>query len=117
MIRIKRAYEDATPDDGRRFLVERLWPRGVRKADLNIESWLKDAAPSAELRKWYGHDPDKWPEFQERYRAELVANEAAWKPLVEAARAGDITLIYAARDTERNSAALLCKMLNERLDD
>lgn len=117
MITIKRAYEDAAASDGRRFLVERLWPRGVRKADLSIEAWLKDAAPSAELRKWYGHDPEKWPEFQARYRAELDANEDTWQPLLDAARADNVTLVYAARDTERNSAAVLRDVLKERLDD
>jgi uncharacterized protein YeaO (DUF488 family) len=115
MIQIKRAYEGATADDGRRFLVERLWPRGVRKADLAIEAWLKDAAPTAELRKWYGHDPEKWPEFQKRYRAELGANADAWRPLLDAARGDDVTLVYAARDTERNSASVLRDVLTERL--
>jgi uncharacterized protein YeaO (DUF488 family) len=117
MITIKRAYEDASPDDGRRFLVERLWPRGVRKADLGIEAWLKDASPSPDLRTWYGHDPEKWPEFRERYRAELEAEPAAWQPLLDAARDGDVTLVYAARDTERNSAAVLRDLLTERLED
>jgi uncharacterized protein YeaO (DUF488 family) len=117
MITIKRAYEDPAPGDGRRFLVERLWPRGVRKADLGIDAWLKDASPSPELRKWYAHDPEKWPEFRDRYRAELAANADAWQPLLDAAREGDVTLIYAARDTERNSASVLRDMLTERLDD
>ncbi len=116
MITIKRAYDEISPDDGRRFLVERLWPRGVRKADLEIDAWLKDASPSPELRKWYGHDPEKWPEFQKRYRAELEAEPAAWQPLLDAAREGDVTLVYAARDTERNSAAVLRDVLSERLD-
>lgn len=116
MIQIKRAYEDASANDGRRFLVERLWPRGVRKADLAIEAWLKDASPSPELRKWYGHDPEKWPEFRERYRAELEANAEAWKPLLDAARESPVTLVYAARDTERNSASVLRDLLNQRLD-
>ncbi len=117
MISIKRAYDDAAASDGRRFLVERLWPRGVRKADLEIDAWLKDAAPTTELRKWYGHDPERWPEFQRRYRVELDASEDAWRPLLDAARAGDITLVYAARDTERNSAAVLREVLTERLND
>lgn len=117
MIAIKRAYDDAAASDGRRFLVERLWPRGVRKADLDIEAWLKDISPTADLRKWYGHDPEKWPVFQQRYRAELDANADALRPLLDAARKGDVTLVYAARDTERNSAAVLREVLSERLDD
>jgi uncharacterized protein YeaO (DUF488 family) len=117
MIKLKRAYDDATDDDGRRFLVERLWPRGVRKADLAIEAWLKDASPSPELREWYGHEPEKWPEFRTRYRAELETEPDAWRPLLDAARGGTVTLVYAARDTERNSAVVLRDVLNERLTD
>jgi uncharacterized protein YeaO (DUF488 family) len=117
MIKLKRAYDDATDDDGRRVLVERLWPRGVRKADLAIEAWLKDASPSPELRKWYGHEPEKWPEFRTRYRAELETEPDAWRPLLDAARDGTVTLVYAARDTERNSAVVLRDVLNERLTD
>jgi uncharacterized protein YeaO (DUF488 family) len=117
MIKLKRAYDDATDDDGRRFLVERLWPRGVRKADLAIEAWLKDASPSPELREWYGHEPEKWPEFRTRYRAELETEPDAWRPLLDAARDGTVTLVYAARDTERNSAVVLRDVLNERLTD
>ena len=117
MIRIKRAYDAPAAEDGRRFLVERLWPRGVRKADLGIDAWLKETAPSPDLLTWYGHDPEKWPEFRARYRAELEANAGAWQPLLDAAREGDVTLVYAARDTERNSAAVLRDLLTERLDD
>ncbi len=106
-IRLKRAYEPAGPGDGKRFLVERLWPRGVRKADLPLEAWLKEVSPSPALRAWFGHDPAKWEEFQRRYAAELRANEAALAPLRAAVREGTVTLVYAARDTERNSAVLL----------
>ena len=116
-IALVRVYDDDGGDDCRRFLVERLWPRGVRKADLEIEAWLKDASPSAALRTWYGHDPEKWPEFRKRYRAELDATPDSWRPLLDAAHEGDVTLVYAARDTERNSAAVLRDLLNERLDD
>jgi uncharacterized protein YeaO (DUF488 family) len=115
MIQIKRAYDDADAADGRRFLVERLWPRGIRKADLEIEAWLKDVAPSAELRKWYGHEVAKWPEFRTRYTAELEADPDAWQPLLDAAGEGTITLVYAARDTEHNSALVLRDFLTERL--
>ena len=110
-IRLKRAYEPAEPGDGARFLVERLWPRGVRKQDLPLEAWLKDLAPSPALRTWFAHDPAKWPEFRRRYAAELRANEEAVAPLRAAARKGTVTLVYAARDTERNSAALLREYL------
>lgn len=106
-IRLKRAYEPAEPGDGRRFLVERLWPRGVRKEDLPLDAWLKDLAPSPGLRTWFGHEPAKWPEFRRRYAAELRANDTAVAPLRAAVRKGTVTLVYAARDTERNSAALL----------
>ncbi|NOK03010.1 MULTISPECIES: DUF488 domain-containing protein [Myxococcus] len=112
-IRLKRAYEAASRTDGRRFLVERLWPRGVRKTALPIEAWLKDAAPSTELRKWFAHDPDRWSEFCRRYTAELAANPAAWQPLLEAARHGTVTLVYSAHDTEHNNAAALQQFLEE----
>src|SRR2546427_5002626 len=82
MIKLKRAYQPATGHDGTRFLVERLWPRGVRKTRLKLEGWLKDVAPSADLRKWFSHDPKKWPEFRRRYFTELRAHRAAWRPLL-----------------------------------
>ncbi len=104
VIRLRRVYEPSGGDEGRLFLVERLWPRGIRKEALQVEAWVKDAAPSTALRRWYGHDPQKWPEFQRRYRHELAASPAAWQPLLEAARHGPVTLLYSARDTERNSA-------------
>jgi len=116
MLKIKRVYEPGEASDGRRFLVERLWPRGIRKEALDMDAWLKDVAPSPALRKWYAHDPAKWPEFQKRYRAELEANSEAWKPLLEAARHGTVTLLYAAKDEERNSALLLKWFLEEKQD-
>jgi uncharacterized protein YeaO (DUF488 family) len=116
VIAIKRVYEEPSTADGRRFFVERLWPRGVRKEELQVEAWLKDVAPSPALRIWFGHDPDKWDEFQERYAAELAANPASWQPILEAARSGPVTLVYAARDTERNSAALLKSFLDAQPD-
>ena len=116
MLAIKRVYEPAEAGDGARYLVERLWPRGIKKENLPMQAWLKDVAPSPELRQWYSHEVDKWPEFQRRYRAELDANPAAWKPLLEASRRGKVTLLYAARDTEHNSALLLKIYLEERAD-
>jgi uncharacterized protein YeaO (DUF488 family) len=114
-VKIKRAYEPAEKADGIRFLVDRVWPRGVTKADLNIESWLKDAAPSTELRKWFGHDPARWNEFQSRYRRELASKQAAVAPLLEAARRGQITLVYSARDEQHNQAVVLKDYLDEQL--
>jgi uncharacterized protein YeaO (DUF488 family) len=93
--------------EGRRFLVDRVWPRGVRKQDLHLDGWLRDVAPSTELRRWFGHDPDRWEEFRRRYTAELAARPEAWRPLQEAARAGDVVLLFGARDRERNNAVVL----------
>jgi uncharacterized protein YeaO (DUF488 family) len=107
MIKLKRAYDAPARGDGMRFLVERLWPRGIRKADLPLDGWLKDVAPSAELRRWFAHDPRKWSEFQRRYRLELRRNASYLEPLVAAARKGPTTLVYSARDTEHNAAVVL----------
>ena len=105
-IDIVRVYDDGE-SRGRRFLVDRLWPRGVAKSDLHLDGWLKDAGPSDELRRWFGHDPQRWDEFRVRYTAELDARPEAWQPLLEAAREGDITLLYGAKDTEHNQAVVL----------
>jgi uncharacterized protein YeaO (DUF488 family) len=110
-IRLKRAYEPPAPEDGRRFLVERLWPRGVRKADLRLDGWLKDVAPSPELRRWFSHDPKRWLEFKRRYFDELRANESALAPLHAASRRRPATLVYGARDTENNAAVALREYL------
>jgi uncharacterized protein YeaO (DUF488 family) len=115
LLKTKRAYEPAERSDGARFLVDRLWPRGIKKEKLEMKAWLKDVAPSPDLRKWFAHDPARWQEFQQRYRAELHANPDAWKPLLEAARQGDVTLLYSARDTEHNSALLLREFLEEHM--
>jgi uncharacterized protein YeaO (DUF488 family) len=96
MIKIQRVYEQRTTR-GKRFLVERLWPRGIRKDALHFSAWLKDAAPSASLRRWFGHERPKWPEFQRRYRSELDERPAAWAPILVAARAGDVVLLYGPR--------------------
>jgi len=115
MLKTKRVYEDSQAGDGTRFLVERLWPRGMKKEELEMKAWLKDVAPSPDLRQWFAHDADKWQEFQKRYRAELKANPEAWKPIIEAAKHGNVTLLYSARDTEHNSALLLKSFLDKRL--
>jgi uncharacterized protein YeaO (DUF488 family) len=115
IVRVKRVYEPIQRSDGPRFLVERFWPRGVKKEKLKLDAWLKDVAPSDGLRRWFGHDPAKWDEFQRRYRAELDENREAWKQLVEVARQGNVTLLYSARDTEHNNAIVLKDFLEERL--
>lgn len=106
-IRLKRAYEPPAPEDGRRFLVERLWPRGVRKESLGLDGWLKDVAPSPDLRRWFGHDPEKWGEFRRRYFGELREHEDALEPLRAASRRGTVTLVYGSHDTEHNAAVAL----------
>jgi uncharacterized protein YeaO (DUF488 family) len=113
MIRIKRVYDAPEPGDGPRYLVERLWPRGVKKEDAELTAWLKDVAPTTELRKWYNHEPERWEEFQRRYREELKddAHKRALEELRQAARRGPITLVYAAHDEERNSAVVLKQLL------
>lgn len=115
MIKIKRVYENVGPSDGTRILVERLWPRGMRKEELTLDSWTKDLAPSTGLRRWFGHDPAKWEEFRSRYFTELDAHPTAWQPLLEAARKGNVTLLYSSRDTEHNNAAALEEYLNAHL--
>jgi uncharacterized protein YeaO (DUF488 family) len=115
MLKIKRVYEPVEPSDGAKFLVERLWPRGIKKEELKLDAWLKDIAPSADLRRWFAHDLLKWDEFQGRYRAELNNHPNAWEPIRGAARSGNVTLLYSARDTEHNSAVVLKAFLEERL--
>jgi uncharacterized protein YeaO (DUF488 family) len=107
MIKIKRAYDSIDRDDGVRFLVERLWPRGVRKNALRLDDWLKEVAPSTGLRQWFSHDPAKWREFQRRYRGELDAKPGVLEPILKAARRGRVTLVYSSRDAEHNNAVVL----------
>src|SRR4030042_640320 len=115
MITVKRVYEPRSPNDGQRFLVDRLWPRGVKKEDLKIHAWNKDVAPSHELRHWYGHDPDKWCEFNKRYFDELDSRPGSWQPLLEAARHGDITLLFSSKELELNNAVTLRAYLEQQL--
>jgi uncharacterized protein YeaO (DUF488 family) len=117
MIQLKRAYDPAAKSDGARFLVERLWPRGVKKISLQVEAWLKDVAPSTGLRQWFAHDPGKWLEFRRRYFEELEANPTAWQPLLAAARRRRITLVYSSHDTEHNNAVALKEFLQRHLGE
>jgi uncharacterized protein YeaO (DUF488 family) len=110
-IRLKRAYDPPAPEDGVRVLVDRLWPRGLRKTDAAIDRWLKDIAPSTELRRWFGHDPDRWDEFRRRYRHELSAHAELLDELRALARAGTVTLVYAAKDERHNDAVVLREVL------
>ncbi len=110
-VRIKRAYLPPSPQDGVRVLVDRLWPRGLRKADAAIGHWLKDVAPSDALRRWFGHDPDRWSEFRRRYKAELKRNRAALKQLREIAARRRLTLVFSAHDEAHNQAVVLKEIL------
>ena len=116
-IRLKRAYEAPSEDDGVRVLVERVWPRGLSKADAAIDHWVKEVAPTPQLRTWFGHRPERWAEFQARYRAELDANAEVVRALKALCDAGPVTFVFAARDTERNSAAALKRYLHGDLAD
>ena len=107
MIKLKRVYEERSPADGTRYLVERLWPRGINKADLHLDDWLKGVAPSTELRKWFNHDPEKWEQFRRKYFAELDQVPEASEPIRQAARKGTVTLLYSSHDAEHNNALAL----------
>lgn len=115
-VRVRRVYDPPDPDDGRRILVDRLWPRGVSKARAHLDAWVRDAAPSTALRQWFGHDPARWDEFVRRYRAELAAKPQAVQELVDAAGVGPVTLVYAARDEQHNEALVLQQELRQRLE-
>lgn len=115
MISIKRVYSPEANEDGQRYLVDRLWPRGIRKDQLKHTAWLKDVAPTTELRLWYGHDPEKWCEFNRRYFDQLDAHPESWQPLLVAARNGDITLLFSSRELEINHAVSLRAYLEQRL--
>ena len=114
MIRIKRTYDAPARGDGRRILVERLWPRGMKKDQLDTDAWLKDVAPSTELRKWFGHRVERWDEFRRRYRKELDARPDAWEPILKAGRRRNVTLLYSAHDVLHNGALVLRDYLLDR---
>ncbi|MCW7942203.1 hypothetical protein AAW14_08185 [Streptomyces hygroscopicus] len=113
-VRYRRVYEEASPEDGARALVDRIWPRGLRKDDAHLDAWLRDVAPSTELRRWYAHDPDRYPEFRRRYLAELSDpdHEQALRELDELARHGRVTLLTATRDADHSQAAVLADLLS-----
>jgi uncharacterized protein YeaO (DUF488 family) len=115
VIKIRRVYDPPGPDEGERYLVDRLWPRGLKREALNLTGWTREAAPSDNLRKWYGHDPEKWEEFQRRYFAELDHKPEAWQILLGAARRATITLLYSSRETELNNAVALKVYLERHL--
>jgi len=110
-VRIKRAYEAPSPDDGERILIDRLWPRGVKKEALQLAEWNKALAPSGELRRWFNHEHARWPEFRRRYAAELAAQPGPFEALRERARKGVVTLVYSARDAAVNNAVALREYL------
>ncbi len=113
MLRTKRIYDEPSEDDGLRVLVDRLWPRGLSKEKATIDRWEKDIAPTNELRKWFGHDPEKWEEFLQRYRAELEGKEEVLARLRQEAGEGTVTLLYAAKDEEQNNAVALKRYIEE----
>ena len=114
MLRMKRTYEPPARGDGRRILVERLWPRGMKKEALDLDDWTTAVAPSTELRRWFDHRLERWNEFRQRYRKELDDNPAAWMPLLDAERRGTVTLLYSARDVLHNGAVVLRDYLSAK---
>jgi uncharacterized protein YeaO (DUF488 family) len=115
MIHLKRVYDPPAGTDGVRLLVERLWPRGLKKEAARLDGWLREVAPGTELRKWFSHDPAKWPEFQCRYAAELDRHPEAWQPILDLARKGDVTLLFSSHDAEHNNVVALKAYLEKRI--
>ncbi|MBL8147476.1 MAG: DUF488 family protein [Anaerolineae bacterium] len=115
MIKVKRIYDPPEASDGARILVDRLWPRGRKRESLALTDWIRNIAPSDDLRHWFNHDPAKWDEFQRRYFADLDTKTTELQPLLKAAQQGDVTLLYAARETEHNNAVALKEYLDRKL--
>jgi len=115
MITLKPVYEGGKCTGAQCFLVERLWPRGIKKESLELTAWLKDVAPSTALRRWFNHDPAKWQEFRHRYFAELEKNPQAWKPIIEAARKGNVILLFSSHDTQHNNAVALKAFVESKM--
>ncbi len=114
-LRTKRAYEPASPDDGLRVLIDRLWPRGLRRSEARIDLWLRELSPSDALRQWFGHDPTRFAEFRQRYRRELSGHEPVLADLLRKSREGPVTLVFAAKDAAHSNAAVLGELMEERL--
>jgi len=114
MIKVKRTYDPFSHEDGKRILVDRLWPRGIKKEDAHIDEWLRDIAPSNALRKWFSHDPSRWEEFKKRYNAELKEKKELLEKLLTDSRKGTVTLLFGAKDTEHNNAVVIKKALEKR---
>lgn len=112
MVKIKRVYDSASKNDGKRILVDRLWPRGMKKEDAKIDEWLRDIAPSDELRKWFSHDPSKWHDFVKRYRNELKAKKDLIEKLRADVKKGTVTILFAAKDNEHNNAVVLKEVID-----
>ena len=112
-VKIKRVYERLSPDDGKRILVDRLWPRGLKKEEAHIDEWLKDIAPSDELRRWFSHDPSKWHEFKDRYKRELQGKKEEIERIRMEAEKGKVTLLFSAKDMEHNNAVILKEVLGK----
>jgi uncharacterized protein YeaO (DUF488 family) len=115
MLQLKRAYEPAARTDGRRILVDRLWPRGLSKRRIAIDDWMKELTPSVELRRWFAHDPKKWPEFKRQYTHELRAHSELVRQLASLARRGRVTLVFGARDEQHNDAVVLAEVIRRRM--
>ena len=115
MIQLKRVYDPASSTDGIRFLIERLWPRGMKKTSLRLDAWLKEVGPSTKLRRWFSHDLKKWDLFRRRYFSELRQNAKVWAPILKAARRGRVTLLFSSHDTEHNNALALKGFLDARM--
>ena len=114
-IKLKRVYDPPSRSDGTRILVERLWPRGIKKENLVLDAWMKDVAPSTELRKWFSHDPAKWNQFQVKYMSELDANQEALQPLLRTIHEGTVTLLFSSHDTQHNNAVCLKSYLENKI--
>ena len=113
MLKVKRVYDPVAADDGKRILVDRLWPRGIKKEKAHIDEWLKEISPSNELRKWYSHDPAKWPEFKKRYRQEIAGKEELLKKIKAEAKKQTVTLLFSSKELELNNAVALREMLSQ----
>jgi uncharacterized protein YeaO (DUF488 family) len=114
MLKLKRAYDPVAKDDGTRFLVERLWPRGVSRTRLHIDAWVRDVGPTTELRRWFNHDPEKWSRFRVRYFRELDSRPESWRPILSAARGHAVTLVYSSHDEQHNNAVALKEYLQAK---